>query len=235
MDLIKHKSVLLQSVGKVIENYPDYLAITCKTLTAEKTANKLIERYGIRFDKAGRQHRLWLRKNGKASYRLFAYSPIDEQVVLIVLKSDGEAVEDNEAWSNAYKQPLSLLGYELVRMTRPEQEKPAWTWRLTQQRKTGFLSEAKKHINDKEPDRLIKHMKKVFKSCGFAGVRKDIKEINQAVLAHWQRTMKDKTPLPNGYPDKHGYLRAMKVETYPLSDLVNKLTSSAKNKKKGVR
>lgn len=226
----------MQCIASNCDIYSEFCIFEVPTLKAQAVFDKLVERYKLRFDPAKRQANLRLRKAGKATYRLFAYSPIDSKILIVLQRSAGQAVEDSETWSHIERTPrLQIMGYELVQLTRPEQEAPSWTWRLTQQRKSGYLSEAKQHINNKDLTKLVEHMRDIYRSCGFAGVRKDVRELTEAVESHFNRTMKDKMPLPQGWPVRHGYVKRKAVTTYPLADLVNKLTRSTTSKKRGVR
>jgi hypothetical protein len=79
------------------------------------------------------------RKHGESTARLLFYWPGDsDQITWVLLRTAGQlppaAQDAREKWKNALKERLTAPGgYEIFRMTKPQEPKPVWTFRYTRE------------------------------------------------------------------------------------------------------
>lgn len=117
---------------------------------------------------------------------------------------------------------------ELVRLPRPGQAKPAWTWRLTAAVYQGWRA----HLIDiarRQPARLASEVQRLGKTPGFAGCRTQVKKLLQLAKAEHQRRMPGNAVLT---VPRVWYVQRLASGTLRLSQLqrrYTKKTSSAAN------
>ena len=169
------------------------------------------------------------RKAGFATSRLlFLHQESQERLTWVLLATPGrfpvEGSERLERWRDATirDQRIQITGYELKRMTKPEEKKPVWTWVYTKEREQELreaLIGAMRRKSDHDLNQLI-HT--IWRSPGFAGVRAQVKRFGELIKAEWKRSRKDGEALPE-IPARIGYVQRLKDKGVFLPILVQKL------------
>ncbi|WP_295403828.1 hypothetical protein [uncultured Thiocystis sp.] len=126
------------------------------------------------------------RAAGAATFRLLLLHQDDTpELRFWLLRTAGDVppAAAREAWQDALEQRLELTGYELVRLTRPDQATPAWTWRYTREREQALRAALIGAIRGRRDLELQQLIHTIWRTPGFAGARPGEK----AAGAHRQR------------------------------------------------
>jgi hypothetical protein len=120
------------------------------------------------------------RKNGFASFRFLAWQEDKNEIVHWVLcRTDGiiPEVGNKEKWQDATgKSRLNISGgYELVRLTKPNEPKPTWTWRYNKNHYESLRENVLRVIRNRRDDLLKQLIHEIWRTPGFAGARMQVK------------------------------------------------------------
>ena len=75
------------------------------------------------------------RRAGKSSTRLLLLLQEGQgDLDWVLLHVHGVKLDSSEKWRDAISDRVTVTGYELVRLTKPDEPRPVWTWRYTKSR-----------------------------------------------------------------------------------------------------
>lgn len=164
------------------------------------------------------------RKKGEATARLlFYWSGEDDSISWVLLRTDGKmppAAEDaREKWRDALKDRLTAPGgYELVRLTKPQEPKPVWTWRYTREQYAKHRDSIREAIRHRRDDQLRQLIHSLWRTPGFAGARAQVKQLEKLIRADWKRVRHSSEEMPE-IPKHLGYVRRIADKGKLLSKL----------------
>lgn len=164
------------------------------------------------------------RSRGRATSRLlmFAEEMRPGKLIWILLVTDGLLpIETNENWLDPMnaRQRIAFWGYELVRLPKPEEPKPTWTWRYEKNRLQELRNRIRHLIRVKQDHELDAMINSLWRSPGFAGVRVQIKLIGQLIQDEWKRSRRQPELMPS-IPRRIGYVQRLKDKGLKLSVLL---------------
>jgi len=136
----------------------------------------------------------------------------------ILLHFQGTTIDVSEKWRDALSDRVIVTGYELVRLTKPEEPRPVWTWRYTKHRHDDLRNEIIDCIRRRKDRDLVQLIATTWRSPGFHGIRDQVKKFKELIQAEWKRTRGSKEGLPD-IPDRIGYLRRLSDVGLKLSAL----------------
>lgn len=165
------------------------------------------------------------REKGEATARLLWWYDENKPAILtwILLVTEGQLVVDGlEKWQDPIepKQRIHLTGYELVRITKPTEPKPVWTWRYDKQRLQDLRNEVVTAIRLRHDNDLERLIAILWKSPGFAGIREQVKAVGLLIKTDWKRIRKDGETMPE-LPKHLGYVQRLADKGKKLSELKN--------------
>lgn len=157
------------------------------------------------------------RKKGSASFRFLAWHDEKNNVVhWILVGTEGEMPKEGgrENWQDATsKNRIHIVGgYELVRLTKPDEPKPTWTWRYSKSHIQDLRDSVIRSIRNKRDDLLRQLIYEIWRTPGFAGARCQVKSIAMLIKNEWQRS-RSGLELPE-IPARLGYIRRIKDVGY---------------------
>lgn len=153
------------------------------------------------------------RKNGFASFKFLAWNEENANIVhWILCRTEGTLpdIGTREKWQDATsKTRLHITGgYELVRLTKPEEPKPTWTWRYSKTHYEDLRESVLRALRNKRDDLLNQLIHEIWRTPGFAGARTQVKAIGKLIKQEWKRVRSaDKFPE---IPTRIGYVRRIK-------------------------
>lgn len=164
------------------------------------------------------------RKGGAATARLFFLSlPDKKNLAWLLLRTEGElspaASEVKEKWRDAYEDRIKYDRFEMVRLPRPGQVKPAYTWRYTRDAYDLIRDDIIYSIRSKHDEKLKILIGGIFHSPGFAGIRAQVKKLVELMKSDWIRHRRTDSPMPP-IPEHLGYVRRIKDKGYRASELI---------------
>lgn len=161
------------------------------------------------------------RQKGLATARLLFLQSADPDILhwVLLMKAGEEEEASGQNWRDALEDRIALTGYELVRMTRPDAHRPAWTWRYTQVALDGFRESIIQAVRHKHDDQLRQLIESIRRSPGFAAVRHQVKSLNLLITKEWTRSRKASEPHPE--LPKHGYVRRVADVGMRLNELIS--------------
>jgi hypothetical protein len=159
------------------------------------------------------------RKNGFASFRFLAWFDEHNNIVhWILCRTEGQTPDSakREKWQDATSKNRIHIsgGYELVRLTKPAEPKPVWTWRYTKSHYEGFRESILRIIRTKHDEQLKELIHEIWRTPGFAGARDQVKSIAKLIISEWKRS-RNGLPLPE-IPKRIGYVRRIPDVGYIL-------------------
>ena len=159
------------------------------------------------------------RKLGEASARLlFLQQANEKHLTWILLRNPGDkADQSGQDWRDALEDKITITGYELVRRTRPDSKKPAWTWRYTQNQYDLVCESIISSIRGKRDLELQQLIHSLVRSPGFAGVRDHVTKMCALISAEWKRRRAKSEAMPE--IPRHGYTRRLEDAGCRLSEL----------------
>ena len=209
--LLTKKTVYMQRIADLVRT--GHYSYTCGEIHLSK-AQSLYEKfskfYGCHLNKLTASR---LRSTGRCTSRFLAYLPDDSDKIhwiLLVTKGDFEYPEIGklEKWQNAIRDRVTLTGYELVRLTKPTEPKPVWTWRYTKTREQELRDAIVSAIRHRQDTSLKQLIFTIWRSPGFAGVRDQVKKMGVLIKEEWKRTRSHSEPLPE-IPQRIGYVQRL--------------------------
>ena len=140
----------------------------------------------------------------------------------ILLHHRGDELDTNEKWRDAITDRINLTGYELVRLTKPAEPRPVWTWRYSRLRYDDLRNEFIECIRQRRQRDLEQLINTTWRSPGFHGVREQVKKLRELIKAEWKRSRRSTEELPV-IPERIGYLRRIPDVGLKFSTLRRKI------------
>lgn len=215
------KTALMQRLADLVRG--GHVRYVCGTIQLEKAAQlatKFDRLYQPNLPRLQAHRR---RAQGEATARLLWWQDASkpEQLTWFLLLTDGELTVDGlESWRDPLntKTRIHLTGYELVRLTKPTEPKPVWTWRYDKQRLQDLRDQLVTVIrlkHDHEVERLIAML---WASPGFAGIREQVKGCGELIRAEWKRSRGSSDNMPV-IPTRLGYVQRLADKGVMLNQL----------------
>lgn len=159
------------------------------------------------------------RKNGFASFRFLAWFDEHNDIVhWILCRTEGQFPDSakREKWQDATSKNRIHVpgGYELLRLTKPTEPKPVWTWRYTKSHYEGFRESILRIIRTKHDEQLKVLIHEIWRTPGFAGARDQVRSIAKLIIGEWNRSRVGQ-PMPE-IPKRIGYVRRIADVGYIL-------------------
>jgi hypothetical protein len=205
------KTVYMQRIADLVRtDHVYYVAGEIQLQKLDALYRKFAKFYNCHFGKLEASR---YRKKGYASARFLAYLPDNADKahwILLVSYGDFEFPELGklEKWRNALKDRIEITGYELVRITKPTEPKPVWTWRYMKTREAEIRDAIVSAIRHRQDLALSQLINTVWKSPGFAGVRYQVKKMGNLIREEWKRSRAKTEPLPE-IPQRIGYVQRL--------------------------
>ena len=136
----------------------------------------------------------------------------------ILLQAPGGELDKSEKWRNALEDRVSVTGYELVRITKPNEPRPVWTWRYSRVQHDELRNSIIQGIRQKRDRDLQALIHSIWRSPGFAGIREQVKKFDSLIKVEWKRARKASEQMPD-IPTRIGYVRRLKDVGSKLSTL----------------
>jgi hypothetical protein len=215
------KTVYMQRIGDFVRSgHSSYVQGRISIEKAGFLVAKFEERFSISSTKLEASRS---RRAGLSSTRLLLLRQ-DEQGELdwVLLHFQGSIVDVSEKWRDALSDRVNVTGYELVRLTKPEEPHPVWTWRYTKHRYDDLRNEIIDCIRRRDDRNLEQLIATTWRSPGFYGIRGQVKKFKELIQAEWKRTRGSKDGMPD-IPDRIGYLRRLSDVGLMLSALRRKI------------
>jgi hypothetical protein len=187
---------------------------------ARTLVKKFEERYAISRTKleASRARRVGL----SSTRLLLLHQEGQTELDWILLHHRGDEPDADEKWRDAISDRINVTGYELVRLTKPAEPRPVWTWRYTRIRYDDLRNEFIECIRQRRQRDLEQLIHVTWRSPGFHGVREQVKKLRELIKAEWKRSRGSKEELP-AIPERIGYLRRLPDVGLKLSTLRRKI------------
>lgn len=188
------KTVFLQRIQSAVgDGYAHYVTGTVPPAAMAHLARKFASYYAVHCDKNERFRR---KKEGLGNARLLLYLNAERSVDFVLLVTLGvNPAHELERLTDVKREPLHLREYELVLLTLKGRSKPGLTWRLTAATLEGWrerLRLATAHGGEAE---LRQCWWSLYRTAGFAGVRRQVGELVSFWRKAWAREQGDK-PCP---------------------------------------
>jgi len=163
------------------------------------------------------------RKKGESTARLLFYWPGEGRIAWVLLRTEGQlppaAQDAREKWRDAIKDRLTAPGgYELVRLTKPQEPKPVWTWRYHRDQYSKHRDSIREAIRNRRDDQLRQLIHSLWRTPGFAGARAQVKQLEKLIRADWKRVRHSSEELPE-IPKHLGYVQRLADKGKLLSKL----------------
>lgn len=127
--------------------------------------------------------------------------------ILAVHADKKELLSKTEKWAraDARDEKIKLTGYELVRQTKPLQNRPVWTWRYQSERYGELRDALVLSIRSRRDQDLKKYLDLIWGTMGFSGSREQAKALAKVFKDEWKRRRINDDPP--AVPAGHGYLQ----------------------------
>ena len=210
------KSPFMQRIGDLVRT--GHLSYVQGQISVEKAgflARKFADRYAILRTKLQASR---ARQSGSSTTRLlFLRQDGRDELHWVLLHVQGTESDSHEKWRDAIVDRITLTGYELVRLTKPEEPKPVWTWRYTRKRHDELRQEFIACIRQRRDRDLERLIMTTWRTPGFHGAREQVKKLKELICAEWKRN-RGNEKLPE-IPDRIGYVRRLPDVGLKLSTL----------------
>lgn len=224
--VITKKSVLMQRLADLVRT--GHTKFVQGVLVAEKAAALAAKLDAIYQMTVSQRQQSRRRERGDASARLVMWSPsIEDRApvhwVLLITAGHLPPEASREAWRDALSKTsrLEIDGYELVRLTKPEEPRPVWTWRYTAAREQAWRESVIQAIRTRRDADLRQHIHNLWRSPGFAGIRVQVKKIGVLMRSEWRRSRLPNEVMPE-IPARIGYVRRLPDVGVPIADLMSR-------------
>jgi len=221
--VITKKTVFMQRVGDLVRTgHTLYVTGEVPMDRAADLHEKFCRLYDAGLNKLQSSRR---RKLGFLSSRLLVlHQEGARNLVWVLLRTHGNppvsGTDNLEKWRDAIKDRIIITGYELVRLTKPTEPKPVWTWRYTKEREQELREALVGYIRRRQDRELEQLIHIIWRSPGFAGVRAQVKKFGQLIKSEWRRSSKD-CGMPD-IPERIGYVQRLPDKGMLLPDLLRK-------------
>ncbi|MCG9066316.1 hypothetical protein LH425_15105 [Laribacter hongkongensis] len=242
------KTVLMQRAADLARaGYTHWVGGVTTLDKLQALADKFADRYRIDRDKSNAYKAT---QRGEAVARLLSWcdekSPRVHWVLMlkpekaktddgtIKRRGGGVVLDQSEKWRDLTTAGgrLTLTGYELVRETKEGKAAPAWTWRYSKTRLDDLRSQIINAIRNKADAELAILIRDTWATPGFAGARKQVKDIELLIKAEWKRASRKADSLK--LPEHLGYLRRLPDVGCKLSTLKRRLVLAENRRQKKV-
>lgn len=216
--VIIHKTTLLQKLGDLVRlGHASWTAGTVPLRRATRLATKFADFYATNLSTDQRYRR---KRVGRGNAQLLLWREYEDSPeihwFLLVTAGDHPA-HAHERLRDARRDRITVTGYELVQQTRPGQEKPAWTWRMSANQYEawrGSMVEAVRRHADLAPALAqAQAWQSLHRSPGFAPVRRQVRKVAAVGRAEWKRRRSGPFPVPK---IRVPYVSRLRHETVPL-------------------
>lgn len=139
------------------------------------------------------------REKGEPTGRLLLWIPPEGTHIhwILLMHATTDQLSKTQKWLHA-EDPhsrVNITGYELVRETRPEKEKPVWTWRYRRDRYEDLRDSIVLAIRSNRDQDLKILIDKLAGTVGFSGCREQAKKIIDLIKSEWaNHRASDKMP-----------------------------------------
>lgn len=163
------------------------------------------------------------RKKGESTARMLFYWSGEGRIAWVLLRTDGKlppaASEAREKWRDAIKDRLTAPGgYELVRLTKPQEPKPVWTWRYERAQYAKHRDAIRDAIRRRHDGQLKQLIHSLWRTPGFAGARQQVRQLEKLIRAEWKRVRHSSEAMPE-IPKHLGYVQRLADKGKLLSQL----------------
>lgn len=176
-----------------------------------------------------RLERSRLRKKGFASARMFLLARKEfgygkQDIEWVLMRSEGllnaAAADARERWLSAVgnQQRIQMDGFELVRLTRPSNQSPSWTWRFSRDLYEELRNSIVDDIRHHRMDRLSGTVERIWRAPGFAGIRAQGKGLMKLIKDEQNRSQKPSSFIE--LPQRFGYIRRIPDKGITLSSFL---------------
>lgn len=213
--VILSRTAMLQSVSDAVRlGYYHYATGCVAADRAASWARKACRYYGVNLDR-NRRARAKLAGEGRAFLHMHEDTP--QELIWALCCTDGDHPAHRlEQLRDARSKPLTLFGYELVRMTRPGSSAPAWTWRFTRPVYNARRAEVVDAARRGDQMRVRQLVHSLYGVPGFAGLRRQTGKLVALLRSEWRRARGPNTELPY-LPTRLYYVQRTRVDKVPLS------------------
>lgn len=196
--VLTKKTLYLQRIQEAVAaGYSHYVLGTVSLERAPALVAKFRERYHVHLDKSTRHRR---KTSGLGNARLVLYLADALDVDFTLLVSPGEhAAYVLEKLSDSTRAPLRYREYELVTLTLKGRHRPGLTWRLDTSTVFAWRERLRLATAHHDSKALYQSWFSLYRTPGFAGIRKQIGEL----VAFWRREwhkLRGDAPCPICYP-----------------------------------
>lgn len=228
--VIAKRGAFLQRIADYVRTgHPLWVAGEIRLSRAPELAAKFERVYRVAESKSER-HRARRRKQGTAVLLLHGpyaspeRSPTahDPSVCWVLLLDDGpHAAREREQLRDARQKDgrMSLLGYELVCMTKPGVEGTVWTWRMPAARFEHWRTRMLQSARRRSLAELAQTLGELYNTLGFFGARSQVGQLMVLFRREWKRRRREPLPPPRSLL----YLQRVPTEGPRLSGLTRRL------------
>ncbi len=160
------------------------------------------------------------RQTGGSSTRLLLLTQESDarQLHWLLLQYPSQTADTAEKWRDALSDRITLTGYELVRLTKPNESNPVWTWRYTRGRHDDLRNQFIACIRQRRDRDLVQLIHTTWRTPGFHGAREQVKKFTDLISAEWKRS-RGADELKPEIPNRIGYVRRLADVGMQLSAL----------------
>lgn len=201
--VLVYKTVFMQRVQEAVcDGYRYYASGTIPLLRAPCLVRKFAEVYGVDRDKNERYRR---KAAGLGNARLVLGLNQEAAIDFFLLVSPGEhAAHHLERLADATKATLRYREFELVNLALKGRAKPGLTWRLNADTVSAWRERLHLHTAHYNQQALFEDWFSLYRTPGFAGVRRQVGELVSFWRREWQK-LRGAAPCPMSFP--HGETR----------------------------
>lgn len=223
----------MQRIADIVRTgHRNYVMGSIPASKAQALECKFQDRHNVRRNKLEASR---ARKSGLATNRLLYWWPGkgSDQFIWILLHQDGSVSDSTERWRDATKDRIVLTGYELVRITKPAEPKPVWTWRYSRVRHDELRQQIINAIRTRHDAELQNLINSIWRTPGFAGARDQVKKFKTLITSEWQRSRRKSEPAPT-LPGHIGYVRRIEDKGLWCVELVPLIVNAALQRQKAA-
>lgn len=212
--VILHKTTLLQRLADLVRlGYSSWTGGTVPLQKAYRLATKFSDFYATHLSADQRYRR---KREGRGNAQLLLWRQYNDspEIHWFLLVTAGEhPAHAHERLRSARVDRITVTGYELVQQTRPGQEKPAWTWRMSSSHYEAWRGSVVEAIRRHADMALAQAWQSLHRSPGFAPIRRQVRKVAALCRAEWKRTRSGPFPAPS---IRVPYVSRLRHETVPL-------------------
>ena len=217
----------MQAVGdRVRLGYRHYCTGTVSAERASSWAHKASRYYAVDLD---RNRRARAKKRGDGCAYLLFHEIEPGLLIWVLLVSPGDhPAHELEQLRDALEpaQRLQLFGYEFVRLTKEDLDRPVWTWRMSSETYEALRTNIIDTVRRGDTRAVRQLTMSLYRSVGFRGVRSQVGKAVALLRGEWKRR-RGTEPLPR-LPRLLPFVQRLRIESVPLTAWLsmNKLQAS---------